>query len=1183
MPDFKLTRRLSLQTLFGSVAASGSLSYPTAPAPPPPDPGAVDIQTITVSDTSKIIMFGTAYQVTGSYDRFQHMTGAVLSGSSAIVTFRGWSFSGSTVARNFSQATAYTLMVDGVAKATATPGTGVSIGSFTLDMTGISEGWHILSITGTAVNETAIPHGFYVLKSSLYVDVGWLPVVTGTYEYTQTGPGSPNYDNGLTTKQFHVVKVPSVLNRRSVPLDKRLMHDRVGFTTLENNNNLVAYQLVPVKFGDRHNPSISQPNGILNTYATQDYFYEDFLNQRPKIAIHDGPRGIGTTKFVTSLRFSRRPDGRKIYGTDGWRLFVISEDGHIRTLAGWRHKDPPPHWQNPGVGGSWDVVWGANTEPQMELVGDWSSIPASRQGFYEPWGMDFHDGTLTVNTGVPVIDAGNDPMEQPHNVGPVAFVADTHHNRIIKVQFKPDMRDPGVCTEFITGLFDPWDVIYDAGKLIISERTAHKISVYNATTGAWIEDLVTSGGADYAGLAPSRFTYLRLKPDTAGTVITNVTRATSPVATYSGPDIFADGDRVLFAVASGMTALNGVTLTAASVNTTTKTFTLVGLDANGTQAYPTWVSGTVTRYYRYAEAQVPDVQGPEGMDLVNGVLYYGSSSMRCIKKINLTTRVVSMHLQLDRAIAKATLGLSDSQVANFPFPDINSNFLNFSISDGTFGPEGTAAIATWSVAFSGIPVMITPNNLHWDTRPGTSTAGQGPAGVGYVSATAIKNGMMVYGGAEEGMCFLAFKGAQDIPLINLGGTTSTGKKNYLAAGYHLAYGIGGYGYFDTDLPWGVNANIDAYLKYNLHVRVPTWRRGAAVNQWMALPSSSITGDADGRLAFSGAALQSTQIAEVLWLGPGGGHNDNSDNSVRSMDLLADAPAVTLRLAATPLAQRTLDASYYADGRPAARHLYSSMYWSKRWNKLFTLGVRSSYGGGGFFSGKVDGFNPGSNTWDAAGTHPDILAQARYSCMDSKGDVWSLQTPGANFGSALYHWGRNTKVQTMVIDFGTPAGGPLAFDTKREQIFSLSWGNGEDKFGTDVRAFVYRKLYSVTADTFNAAPTRSAITLNSIGGALAQFMLDRTEYGGMDYEPALDAFLFYDGRLFDGIDRRGRVYMIKPNAGTTWDISILATTGTPPHVKGAGVNNRWRYVPKLKGFLLYADGAQPLWFLPTEFI
>lgn len=1055
----------------------------------PPASFELEITAIAPSDSTKLVMFSAAFTGSGAYDRFRTMNGVVLSGATATVGFRGWSFGGSTVARNFLSPT-YTLLVDGVAVATASPGTSVNSGTFTVDLSSLSEGWHIMSITGLGAGETAVPHGFYVRKSASYVPQPWVPVITGTYEFTQQNPSSGNYNTGLAYRQWHIVKVPGTVKRRSVPLDKRLLHDRDGFTAKYNSTDLVAYQIVPLKFGDRHNPSHG-PYGVLNSYGIQDYFWDEFLTRRPKLSLHDGPRGVGTVKFPTHLKFSKRPDGRKIYFTDGWRFGVISEDGSVRTLAGWRDKAIAPHWENPGVGGGAETVWGANTEPDLELVGDWSSVPESRRGFYEPWGMDWADPTLEVNTAVPQVDAGTEPMENPHVVGPVAFIADTHNNRIVKVQFEAAMRSPGVCTEFITGLSDPWVVIYDAGKLYISERTGHRISVYNAITGAFIENLVSNPVA-MSGLSASRFTYLNAP-------------------------------------------------------------------------------------YTLVDAQAADIVGPEGMDLVNGWLYYGSSASRCIKRINLVTREIQFWLQLDKQRAKDTLGLSDAQVFFFPFPDANSNFLNFSISDGTFGPEGTAAIATWSVAHYGLPVLFQPDNLHWEPIGGATQAGQGLAGVSYVGATAIKNGVMVYGGAEEGLVAVAKRGAQDVVVSSAG--ASTGRQNYLASGFHLAHGIGGYGYWNTRLPWDVSANMNAYLRSQLHVRIPAWRRGKAVNEWFALPSSSITGDADGRLAFSGAAVQTTQVDTVLWLGPGGGHNDNSDNSVRSMDLLADAPAVVVRNAATSVGQRTQNATYYADGKPSARHLYNSIHWSKRHNRLVLHGLHAAYGDGNYNANKVNTFNPASNTWDADATNP--AGGSKNGCMDSKGNIWGLGTPGPHFASALSFWDRNTKVQTQLVDYGSPAGGPLGFDSRREQLFSLSWGNGEDRFGTAVRAFVYRDLYSVTEDGPSAAPTRTAIALNSIGGALAQFEADKTEYGGLDYDAGLDAFLFYDGRNFDGVDRRGRVYLIKPTTDTTWDISILGTVGLPPHVKGTGVNSRWRYIPHLKGFLLYADGAQPLWFLPTE--
>lgn len=52
---------------------------------------------------------------------------------------------------------------------------------------------------------------------------------------------------------------------------------------------------------------------------------------------------------------------------------------------------------------------------------------------------------------------------------------------------------------------------------------------------------------------------------------------------------------------------------------------------------------------------------------------------------------------------------------------------------------------------------------------------------------------------------------------------------------------------------------------------------------------------------------------------------------------------------------------------------------------------------------------------------------------------------------------------------------------------------------------------------------------------------------------------------------------------TRDIGLLALgvgSMTPPPSPGSGVNNRFRYVPGLSGFVLLANGASNLQFLRT---
>lgn len=1041
-----------------------------------------------IANVDRMVSFSIAFGGGSAYDRFSQGN-VVLSGTNVTIGFR---CDNGNVSRALQQ-TSYTLLVDGQEHATANVAVGATTGSFNLVLGPISEGWHVFDII-VGPNETCRPWGFYVKKSASPPPQPWMPVTTGTYEIA-----FQRDKTGLAYTQFQLAKVPSVVKPTHVPFDPRLLSDRQPFTALLNTTGMIAYQLVPSKFGDRHYPAVDE-NGVMMTYSYQDYFYEEYLTKRPKMRLLDGPRGEGTIKFATHLQISLRPGSRKIYFSDGWRVGVISEDGSVRTLAGWRHKNPAPHWQNPGVGGLSNTVWGVNTEPQMDLVGDWSSVPPERHGFYEPWGIAWDEDTLGIDTNAAPV--GEDPPEQPHDTGPVLFVSDTHNNRIVKMQFLPNARTAAVCTEFITGLGDPWAIVWRAGKLYVTERKNHRISVWDSTTGAFIKHIVSNPVA-MSGVSESRFTFATNNP------------------------------------------------------------------ATGTP-------------YTLAQRQAAPVVGPEGLYALGDWLYYGSSAMRCIKRVNLITEVVEFYLQLDAATAQSTLGLSAAQTFFFPYPDDNSHFVNFSVSDGTFGPVGTVAMSTWSNKQYGTPVLMLPNNQIWDYVSGTTAAGQGLGGLTYGSATAIGKGILVFSGSEEGLMVLAQRGPMDPVLASpygSGGPIGTGGKEWKIAGYHLSHGQNGYGHFGLPIPWGTSTAMDTYLRANLHTRVPGWRKSMVKNVWAPLPMSSVSNEAPGRLAFSGAALQDTPTAAVLWMGPGGGHNDNSDNSVKSLDLLAETPTWLTRNVATPTAQRVMNASYYADGKPCARHTYSSIHFSMRWNRLLTMGVFASYGSGNFYSPKVDAFNPATNTWEAAGSFPD--ASAGYSCMDEHGDVWALANVSGVIARGLVKWDRNSRTQGTVTDFGTSAGGPISYDHKREQLFSLSWGNGEDKFGTEIRAFVYRNLYNPLSPDAPTVPTREAVTLTSIGGALEQFALDKTEYGGMDYDRVNDAFYFYDGRNVDGINRRGRVYVIKPGNGTTWEISMASVTGVPPHVLGAGVNSRFRYVAALNGFVAYLSGSEPVWFLPTS--
>ncbi len=109
-------------------------------------------------------------------------------------------------------------------------------------------------------------------------------------------------------------------------------------------------------------------------------------------------------------------------------------------------------------------------------------------------------------------------------------------------------------------------------------------------------------------------------------------------------------------------------------------------------------------------------------------------------------------------------------------------------------------------------------------------------------------------------------------------------------------------------------------------------------------------------------------------------------------------------------------------------------------------------------------------------------------------------------------------------------------------------------------------------------TQVSITIND-GPALAQLKSDMPTYAGMDYDPDNDHFLFYCGQA----GGEGRVYVVTPNATTTWDMSILPLgpgSVTPPAAPGSGVHNRFRYVPRLKGFMLLPNKMDTIFFLRT---
>lgn len=348
--------------------------------------------------------------------------------------------------------------------------------------------------------------------------------------------------------------------------------------------------------------------------------------------------------------------------------------------------------------------------------------------------------------------------------------------------------------------------------------------------------------------------------------------------------------------------------------------------------------------------------------------------------------------------------------------------------------------------------------------------------------------------------------------------------------------------------WGAKPLLDP--------AAPAWLSGVAVNQWVQI--SGTTG--------SGAALNAWGTLVLIdgtatLVSPAnGGHTDSSDNRVASIDLTQNSPTWTQQIA--PSSSVTANADYMPDGKPVSRHGYHHAHYISQRSRVMLFGARGWYsnGGDGY---KVDGHSvSGTWAWDAAGTYSDLASGRGFGvCRDPlTGNVWTN-------GGWLWTQSSNTWSQPGTQQIaGSGIRWPVAFDTARSQFFALQWADGQGLSGSGILARVInRTTGALTTITFSAGSA----------SAVAQFTSDAPVYAGMDYDQTNDCFLFYEG-----LGVPGRVYRIRPNGTTTWDMDILTTTGTVPGAAVAAVNGRWKFIPQLGGFAVLPSQTSNFWFLRT---
>lgn len=367
--------------------------------------------------------------------------------------------------------------------------------------------------------------------------------------------------------------------------------------------------------------------------------------------------------------------------------------------------------------------------------------------------------------------------------------------------------------------------------------------------------------------------------------------------------------------------------------------------------------------------------------------------------------------------------------------------------------------------------------------------------------------------------------------------------------------------------------------------LPSWLSAAAVNEWVAVPTSTIQGSAAWQAmptpGFWGA--QGTYVngengcgldedTSTLWLF-GGGHSDYAGNELSSIRLDVESPGWVQRCARSAAADMKVygsggtDWTYNLDGKPASRHSYQGTHYIRKLGKYFA----------------IDGY-----TWDSANmrcmepTTFDVAGAA----WDAQG-TWTAQ-PVADTSSSPGCYAKHPTTEDI---YYAPGGGYRFFklDTTTKTWSTISLNIGAAKYfpGTECAAIDPTRNAMVilttradagvfkcrSVDLTTAALTD--ITINS-SAALTAFQALSTNHGGLIYNADQDCFYYY----FGGTGQGGAVWKLTPHTGTNWDIEQMTMSGvTVPDGTGVANGNtlsRFRYVPALKAVCVLVAAGSPIY-------
>lgn len=333
------------------------------------------------------------------------------------------------------------------------------------------------------------------------------------------------------------------------------------------------------------------------------------------------------------------------------------------------------------------------------------------------------------------------------------------------------------------------------------------------------------------------------------------------------------------------------------------------------------------------------------------------------------------------------------------------------------------------------------------------------------------------------------------------------------------------------------------------LKLPSWVEKLVPGQWYEIPNTAPNSVMASRQilgAWNSFSLDPSN--SKIWSVACGGHSDWAGNQVDMFNSESETPSWTEVRASDHNGVETC-VSYYASGSPCARHTYYGHLFNAIDNRIMLCGGTQSCSTGASLT-TMDSYNIGSNTFNAAGTHPDVPTDFQnpdcsYTSDPATGDIYG------NAVNTFVKWTQSNNTWSTLTGGTTAQGGcPSAFDTMRRRVFFL----GGDGFPSGAHDYY---------DVGQAAWTNVNIT-----GPRASSVIGQQQASMVYVPPPLDGYVIRqhpagNDVIFVDADR-----FIAYTMPTIIDGTSLQDNSpyTDPNNDGAGPYNKFLYSPRLQGAL-----------------